>query len=92
MLATRRLVDVTNPVEPRETGIFRPPEAAICPPRDLSVFSPQRAAVQGRYAAVPWNSAGVRVLDLASGTPREIASFVPPDVADPAGLLPARPM
>ncbi|MDQ3082727.1 MAG: hypothetical protein M3R07_11005, partial [Gemmatimonadota bacterium] len=45
---------------------------------------------RGDIAVVPWNSDGARVIDLASGAPREVGSFVPPDVADPAGVLPAK--
>lgn len=41
-------------------------------------------------AVVPWNSDGARVIDLSAGAPREVASFVPPDVADPTGVLPAK--
>ncbi len=85
-----RVVDVTNPAAPSEVGMFRPAEAGIFPPRDLGVLSPQRAAVRGNFAIVPWNSAGARVIDLAGGSPREVAAFVPPDVADPTGVLPAK--
>jgi len=46
--------------------------------------------VRGNIAVVPWNSDGARVIDLSSGGLREVGSFVPPDVADPAGVLPAK--
>lgn len=85
-----RVVDVTEPASPRELGVFRTPNSSTFPPRDLSVLSPQRAAVRGSFAVVPWNSDGARVIDLAAGAPREIAAFVPPDVADPTGVLPAK--
>ena len=85
-----RVVDVTDPASPREVGVHRTPRSRIFPPSDLSVFSPQRAAVRGNIAVVPWNSDGARVIDLSSGGLREVGSFVPPDVADPAGVLPAK--
>ncbi len=85
-----RVVDITDPAAPREVGVFRTPNSATFPPHDLGVLSPQRAVVRGDYAVVPWNSDGARVLDLSRGAPREIASFVPPDVADPTGVLPAK--
>lgn len=85
-----RVLDVTDPALPQELGVYRTPRSQVFPPVDLSVLSPQRAAVRGSMAAVPWNSDGVRVLDLSAGTPREVASFVPPDVADPTGVLPAK--
>jgi hypothetical protein len=85
-----RVVDVTDPAVPRERGVYRTPNSRIFPPRDLGVISPQRPVVRAHFAVVPWNSDGVRVLDLTAPTPREIAAFVPPDVADPGGVLPAK--
>ena len=85
-----RIVDVTDPTRPHVRGLYRTPRSMRFPPRDLSVFSPQRAAVHGHMAIVPWNSDGARVIDLSAGAPREVASFVPPDVADPTGVLPAK--
>lgn len=85
-----RVLDVTDPAAPRELGVHRTPRSRIFPPTDLSVLSPQRAAVRGSMAVVPWNSDGARVIDLSAGAPREVASFVPPDVADPTGVLPAK--
>lgn len=85
-----RVVDVTDAAAPRDVGVYRTPNSRTFPPRDLGVLSPQRAAVFGDFAVVPWNSDGARVLDLSSGPPREIASFVPPDVRDPTGILPAK--
>ena len=85
-----RVIDVTEAATPREIGVFRTPNSSIYPPRDLGVLSPQRAAVRGSVAVVPWNSDGARVIDLATGVPREITHFVPPDMADPTGVLPAK--
>ncbi|MGI8843738.1 MAG: PA domain-containing protein [Gemmatimonadaceae bacterium] len=85
-----RVVDVTEPSTPRELGVFRTPGSSEFPPRNLGVLSPQRAAVRGNFAVVPWNSGGARVIELGSGAPREVASFIPPDVADPTGVLPAK--
>lgn len=85
-----RVVDVTDPSTPRERGVFRTANSSTFPPRDLGVLSPQRAVVHGNFALVPWNSDGVRVLDLTARAPREVGSFVPPDVPDPLGVLPAK--
>ena len=85
-----RVVDITEPATPREVGVFRTPNSNIFPPRDLGVLSPQRAVVRGHFAVVPWNSDGVRVIDLAAGAPREVTAFVPQDVADPTGVLPKK--
>lgn len=85
-----RVVDVTEPAAPRELGAFRTPRSSIFPPPDFSVFSPQRAAVSGHVAIVPWNSDGARAIDISGPVPREVGSFVPPDVRDPTGVLPAK--
>ncbi|MGI8497028.1 MAG: PA domain-containing protein [Gemmatimonadaceae bacterium] len=85
-----RIVDVTDAAASKEIGAFRTPNSSIFPPRDLGVLSPQRAVVRGSFAVVPWNSDGVRVIDLASSRPREVAVYVPPDIADPTGVLPAK--
>lgn len=66
------------------------PNSRRFPPRDLGVLSPQRAAVHGDFAVLPWNSDGVRVLNIALGRPRDVASFVPPDVVDPTGVRPTK--
>lgn len=85
-----RVVDVTDPTAPRELSVYRTPRSSVFPPVDLSVLSPQRAAVRGNFAVVPWNSDGARVIDLAGSKPREVSSFVPPDIADPTGVLPTK--
>ncbi len=85
-----RIVDVTEPASPRELAVFRTARSNIFPPPDFSVFSPQRAAVSGSLAIVPWNSDGARAIDLSGPVPREVGSFVPPDVADPTGTLPKK--
>ncbi|MBA2291803.1 MAG: hypothetical protein H0W15_05025 [Gemmatimonadales bacterium] len=85
-----RVIDVTDPDAPVETGVFRSPRSSQFPPPELAVFSPQRAMVRGSVAVVPWNSDGARVIDLSGGVPRETGWFVPPDVADPTGVLPAK--
>jgi hypothetical protein len=85
-----RVLDVTLPSAVSELALLRVAESAKFPPASLRVSSPQRAAVSGSVAAVPWNSDGVRIIDLASAKPREVASYVPPDRPDPSGVLPAR--
>ncbi|MBA3578567.1 MAG: hypothetical protein H0W42_01150 [Gemmatimonadaceae bacterium] len=85
-----RVVDVSDPAATRELGVYRTPRSSVFPPPDFSVFSPQRAAVRGSIAIVPWNSDGARVIDLSAGAPSETGFFVPPDVADPTGVLPAK--
>ncbi len=85
-----RLIDVTDAANPKELGAYRTPASSVFPPADLGVHSPQRPAVRGNFAVVPWNSDGARMFDLRGGKLREVASFVPPDVADPTKVLPSK--
>ena len=80
-----RVVDVTNPSSPSAVGEYRPPRAGVFPPPDLGVYSVHHAVARGSEAYVAANSDGLRVLDLSGGgSPRELASFVPRDTADPS--------
>ncbi|CAN5450515.1 hypothetical protein BH24GEM3_BH24GEM3_20600 [soil metagenome] len=85
-----RIIDLGDPAAPREVGVYRTPRSQRFPPPDLGVYSVQHAIARGGIAFVAWNSDGLRVLDLTSGAPREIAFFVPPDRPDPTGALPAK--
>ena len=87
-----RVLDLSNPAAPTSTGIYRTPRSQVFPPPDLGVYSVHHAIARGNRAYAAWNSDGVRVLDLTTPTPTEIASFVPPDTADPSGSgsLPAK--
>ncbi len=85
-----RVIDLTNPADPRLVTVLHGPSAAMFPPRDLGVYAPNRPVVEGHVAFVPWNSDGVRVIDLSGPVPTEIAAFVPPDRPDPTGQLPAK--
>ncbi|MEO6121182.1 MAG: PA domain-containing protein, partial [Acidimicrobiales bacterium] len=86
-----RVVDVTDPAAPRQVSSVHGPGARVFPPPDLGIYSAHHTAVAGTRMLVAAHADGVRVVDLADpGAPREVASFVPPDVADPTGQLPAR--
>ncbi len=87
-----RVLDMSNPATPTSTGIYRTPRSQVFPPPDLGVYSVHHAIARGNRAYAAWNSDGVRVLDLTTPTPTEIASFVPADTADPSGSgnLPAK--
>jgi hypothetical protein len=83
-----RVLDLSDPVAPRVVTTWRPPEAGAFPPADLGVYAPGPAATNGAVAYVAWHAAGLRALDLQGGSPKEVASFVPPPVADPTKNLP----
>ena len=74
-----RLVDVTNPDAPREVAVFAPPEAAAAAPAEAGRSHAVHAvAADGDRVYAAWGSDGVRVLDLSTGSPREVAGFLPP--------------
>ena len=85
-----RVLDMTNPAAPASTGIYRTPRSQVFPPPDLGVYSVHRVVTRGSRAYAAWNSDGVRVLDLTTPVPTEIASFVPPDSPDPTNSVPAK--
>ena len=84
-----RVIDYTNPADPRETTTFRTQRSLQMPPPDYrGIYSIHHAVTEGERAYAAWNTDGLRVLDLRSGFPVEIASFVPPDRPDPTGTIP----
>jgi hypothetical protein len=81
--------DVTNPVE---VGQFHT-EHTFGDPPDAGWYTAHNFFVRGATVYAAWYSDGVRLVDIsAPAAPREIASFVPPDVADPRGNFPAKPL
>ncbi|HVL93002.1 MAG TPA: hypothetical protein VM264_06615 [Acidimicrobiales bacterium] len=87
-----RILDNSDPGKPVELAHYRTANARLMPPPDYrGIYSVHHALAEGDRAYVAWNSDGLRVLDLANpSTPVEIASFVPPDTADPTGTVPAK--
>ena len=85
-----RVLDLSNPAAPTTMGVYHTPRSRLFPPPDLGVYSAHRSVARGGRAYVAWNSDGVRVLDLTTPGPTEIASFVPADTPDPTGTIPAK--
>ncbi|MGH9179534.1 MAG: hypothetical protein ACRD0N_13395 [Acidimicrobiales bacterium] len=86
-----RMIDYTSPAAPSEVAYFKSSRSRQMPPPDYrGLYSVHHAVVENDRAYVAWNSDGLRVLDLGSGVPAEIASFVPPDTPDPTGTVPAK--
>ena len=86
-----RVIDTTDPTHASEVAVHRTARSLQMPPPDVrGVYSVHHAVTSGDRAYVAWNSDGLRVLDFGGGTPVEVASFVPPDVADPTGTVPAK--
>jgi len=61
------------------------------PRPDAGDYSIHNVVVRGSSVYASWYSDGIRVVDIsAPAAPREIASFVPPDLPDPVGFFPAK--
>ncbi|HET7487517.1 MAG TPA: peptidoglycan DD-metalloendopeptidase family protein [Acidimicrobiales bacterium] len=82
-----RLVDVTDPRAPREAGVWRTAAAAAAlPAADGASHAAEAAVVDGSRVYAAWGADGLRVLDVSSGEPVEVGSFVPPGAARVTGV------
>lgn len=81
----QRIIDFSRS-DPAAIGTYRSPTSKLWPPPNNGVFSPRQARMlAGDIAMTTWMSDGLRVLDVRNpAEPREVASFVPPPVADPS--------
>ena len=84
-----RVVDVTNPEAPRQVEAYATANGAAASPADPGrSFAAHAIVADGTRIYAAWGSDGLRVLDLATGAPVEVADFLPPSVAgdgdDPA--------
>lgn len=89
-----RIWDITNPAFPILQSVYRPAESIqYPPPRDGGFTLHNPLAIGGQYALVSSYAAGIRLLDLSNPSrPVELASYVPPAVADPHDELPTAPI
>ena len=86
-----RVIDTTDPANPRQVAVHRTSRSLQMPPPDVrGVYSVHHAVTEADRAYVAWNSDGLRVLDFGTGSPVEVASFVPPDAPDPTATVPAK--
>lgn len=85
-----RVVDVTDPTAPTLRGVYQPAPSQVFPPPDLGVYSVHHAVARGSIGFVAGHANGLRVIDLTSANPTEIASFVPPDTPDPTNQSPGK--
>ena len=81
----QRIIDFSR-TPPTELASYRSPSSLQWPPRNDGIYAPSLARMLGNNLAfTTWMSDGLRVLDVSNpSAPREVASFVPPDVADPS--------
>ncbi len=83
--------DVADPSAPRQVGAFLTSNShtdRADGPRDAGLYSIRNPYLAGSFGYLSWYSDGIRVVDL--GNPRapvEVASYVPPDSADPYGVF-----
>ena len=81
-----RVVDVTNPEAPREVKVFATANGAAAAPADAGrSFAVHAVAADGTRVYAAWGSDGLRVIDLATGSPVEVAGFLPPTAGDAPG-------
>ena len=80
----QRIIDFSA-TPPAEAAVYRSPGSRAWPPPNNGIYAPRQARMFGDLAFATWMSDGLRVLDVSSpAAPREVGSFVPPDVADPS--------
>ena len=80
----QRIVDFSqNPAA--SIGTYRSPRSQQWPPPNDGIYAPRLARMlNDKLAFATWMSDGLRVVDLSDpAAPREVGSYVPPDVADP---------
>jgi hypothetical protein len=86
-----RIFDTRDASAPKEIATFGTPNTIADPPPNDGVYTMHNVVVRGNSAYISWYGDGVRVIDFSRATrPREIASFVPADTADPLGYFPPR--
>ena len=85
-----RVVDATDPARAMDIATYRSPQALRYPPPDLGVYAPRQSMTFGELALVAWGADGLRIMDVSRTPPVEVASFIPPDRADPTETLPAK--
>ncbi len=88
----QRIIDFSqNP--PALAGTYRSPRSQVWPPPNDGVYSPRLARMAAPdLALTTWMADGLRVLDVKNpSSPREIGSYVPPDVDDPSNQAGAGP-
>ncbi|HUX68601.1 MAG TPA: putative Ig domain-containing protein [Terriglobales bacterium] len=89
-----RTYDLPTPGSATVQGFFTTPQAESDPAPDRGIYTAHDIAWNGNaahpHAYVAWYSSGVVDLDISSiAPPARLASFVPPDSADPNGTNPA---
>jgi len=78
---------------PAVVGTYKSPTSTVWPPPSNGVYMPREARVlDNDIAFTTWMTDGLRVLDLSDpSTPKQLAAFMPPGVADPSGTAGAGP-
>ena len=78
---------------PALVGTYRSPTSQMWPPPTDGVYMPVASSILGNQLAFSsWMSDGLRVVDLSNpSSPKELAAYVPPAVADPSPLAGAGP-
>ncbi|MDQ6743460.1 MAG: hypothetical protein M3Z97_11215, partial [Candidatus Dormibacteraeota bacterium] len=85
-----RLVDVSNPAQPRQVSVLKAPEdeAASCPASPAGTYTSHNPTLVGDLAFVTWYSSGLQVFDVSNASqPVRLAEFRP-QAAEPGARDP----
>ena len=80
-----RIIDYSQS-PPAQVSSYQTPRAKQWPPPNNGLYMPREARMFGNdIAFAAWMSDGLRALDVSNpASPKEVGSYVPPDVADPS--------
>ena len=83
-----RIWDIGDLDQPREVGRFQTAGSVAFPPPGAGYYTIHNPLVLGDLAFLSWYTDGLRVVDISDpAAPREVASFVPPPVANAQGAI-----
>lgn len=85
-----RLVDVSNPAQPRELSVLKSPEddAASCPSSPPGTYTSHNPTVVGDLAFVTWYSSGLQVFDVSNPSQAVRLSEFKPQAVEPGARDP----
>ncbi len=82
-----RLVDVSNPAQPRQVSVLKAPEneSATCPNSPVGTYTSHNPTVVGDLAFVAWYSSGMQVFDVSNAAQPVRLAESRPQAVEPGG-------
>ncbi|MGI8563461.1 MAG: LVIVD repeat-containing protein [Candidatus Dormibacter sp.] len=82
-----RLVDVSNPAQPRQVSVLKAPEneSATCPSSPVGTYTSHNPTVVGDLAFVTWYSSGLQVFDVSNPAQPVRLAESRPQAVEPGG-------